>query len=234
MGKLKALFNLKKYAFDSGDEITTFFIKQFGVKPKNLNLYIQAFTHKSKSADFNNERLEYLGDTVISSIVVTYLFDKFPKKTEGELTVLTSKLVNRKKLNEMGELLKLEKHIIAIKYDYGYKNILGNTLEAIIGAIYLDQGFDKTKAALVKGYLRNVDLEKIDEEETNFKSVLVVWGQKTGNKVVFKGKKLPETAKYKSTLFINGKKINSTAKESKKEAEQQIAEQALSTLLLRD
>ena len=234
MGKLKALFNLKKYAFDSGDEITTFFIKQFGVKPKNLNLYIQAFTHKSKSADFNNERLEYLGDTVISSIVVTYLFDKFPKKTEGEHTVLTSKLVNRKKLNEMGELLKLEKHIIAIKYDYGYKNILGNTLEAIIGAIYLDQGFDKTKAALVKGYLRNVDLEKIDEEETNFKSVLVVWGQKTGNKVVFKGKKLPETAKYKSTLFINGKKINSTAKESKKEAEQQIAEQALSTLLLRD
>lgn len=234
MSKLKAFFNLKKYAFDSNDDISSFFMNQFGVKPKNLNLYIQAFTHKSKSPDFNNERLEYLGDTVLSSIVVTYLFDKFPKKNEGELTVLTSKLVSRKKLNEMGGILNLDKHIIAVEYDNGYKNILGNTLEAIIGAIFLDQGFNKTKEAIIKGYLSKVDLSKIDQEETNFKSVLVVWGQKTGNKVIFKGKKLPETGKYKSILYINGKKINSTAKESKKEAEQVIAEQALSTLLLRD
>lgn len=234
MSKLKAFFNTKKVAFESDDDIKDFFIKQFGVKPKNLNLYIQAFTHKSKSAEFNNERLEYLGDTVLSSIVVSYLFEKFPKKNEGQLTVLTSKLVSRKKLNEIGNLLNLDRHIIAIEYDFGYKNILGNTFEAIVGAIYLDQGFDKTKEAIVKGYLSQANLTKIDEEETNFKSVLVVWGQKTGNKVVFKGKKLPETGKYKSILYINGKKINSTAKESKKEAEQQIAKQALSTLLLRD
>lgn len=234
MTKLKAFFNLKKYAFESKDEISTFFIQQFGVKPKNLNLYIQAFTHKSKSPEFNNERLEYLGDTILSSIVVSYLYKKFPKKTEGQLTVLTSKLVSRKKLNEIGEILELDQHIIAIDYDNGYKNILGNTLEALIGAIYLDHGFKKTKNALIKGYLSKVDVTRIDEEETNFKSVLVVWGQKTGNKVVFKGRKLTDTNKYKSTLYINGKKISSTAKDSKKEAEQQIAERALSTLLLRD
>ena len=64
MSKLKAFFNTKKVAFESDDDIKDFFIKQFGVKPKNLDLYIQAFTHKSKSAEFNNERLEYLGDTV--------------------------------------------------------------------------------------------------------------------------------------------------------------------------
>ncbi|MDA9262169.1 putative dsRNA-binding protein [bacterium] len=235
MSKLKAFFlKNKKTAFDSDDEITSFFINQFGVKPKNLNLYIQAFTHKSKSPEFNNERLEYLGDTVLSSIVVSYLFKKYPKKDEGQLTILTSKLVSRKKLNEMGELLKLNEHIIAVEYDFGYKNILGNTFEAIIGAIYLDQGFEKTKDAIVMGYLEKVDLVKIDEEEKNYKSILIVWGQKTGNKVIFQGRKLSETNKYKSTLYINGKKINSTAKESKKEAEQQIAEQALSTLLLRD
>ena len=234
MSKLKAFFKSKKSSFESDDDIKLFFIKQFGVKPKNLNLYIQAFTHKSKSPDFNNERLEYLGDTVLSSVVVTYLFQKFPKKNEGQLTVLTSKLVSRKKLNEMGEVLKLDQHIIAIDYDIGYKNILGNTFEAIIGAIYLDYGFEKTKEAVIKGYLEKVDLEKIDTQERNFKSVLIVWGQKTNNKVVFKGKKLPETGKYKSILYINGKKISSNAKESKKEAEQVNAERALSTLLLRD
>ncbi len=234
MSKLKTFFKLKKSSFETDDDIKLFFIKQFGVKPKKLDLYVQAFTHKSKSLGFNNERLEYLGDTVLSSIVVSYLYEKFPKKNEGQLTVLTSKLVSRKKLNEVGELLKLDNHIIAIEYDFGYKNILGNTFEAIIGAIYLDHGFDKTKEAVIRGYLDKIDLERIDEEETNFKSVLVVWGQKTGNKVVFKGKKLPETGKYKSTLYINGKKISSTAKESKKEAEQINAERALSTLLLRD
>ena len=93
-------------------------------------------------------------------LLVIYL-KNFLKKTRDNLTVLTSKLVSRKKLNEIGNLLNLDRHIIAIEYDFGYKNILGNTFEAIVGAIYLDHGFDKTKEAIVKGYLSQaIDLTK--------------------------------------------------------------------------
>ena len=103
MNKLKAIFNTRKIAFGSDEELIQFFHKNFKIKPKNIELYKQALTHKSKSSDSNNERLEYLGDTLLSSIVASYLFEKFPAKNEGDLTVLTSKLVNRKKLNTFGE-----------------------------------------------------------------------------------------------------------------------------------
>lgn len=234
MNKLKLLFNSRKKTLGLEHDVIAYFSKEFNITPKKMELYAQALTHKSKSPDQNNERLEYLGDTVLSSVVVSYLYDKFPKKNEGELTVLTSKIVSRKNLNEIGEKIGLSDYIIAVDYDNGYKNILGNTFEAIIGAIYLDKGFEITQNAVQYALLDKLDLAKMDEEETNFKSVLIVWGQKTGNKVLFKGKRLPESSKYKSTLFINSKKINTIAKDSKKEAEQYIAEKALSSLILKD
>lgn len=232
MSKLKALFNKRKSAFNSTDELSDYFVTHFGIKPKNKELYKKALTHKSISSEFNNERLEYLGDTVLSSIVATYLFHKFPDKNEGGLTVLTSKVVTRKKLNEIGVHIHLDEHIIAVEFDKGYKNLVGNAFEAVIGAIYLDFGYEKASSAVEKSLLRHIDLQQLDEAKTNYKSVLIVWGQKTGNKVIFKGKKLLETRKYKSTLYINGKKINSVSQESKKEAELLLAEKALNTLFL--
>lgn len=234
MNKLKLLFNSRKKTLSSEHDVIDYISIEFNITPRKKELYTQALTHKSKSPDQNNERLEYLGDTVLSSVVVSYLYDKFPKKNEGELTVLTSKIVSRKNLNEIGEKIGLSEYIIAVDYDNGYKNILGNTFEALIGAIYLDNGFEVTQNAVQHALLSKLDLAKMDEEETNFKSVLIVWGQKTGNKVLFKGKRLPESSKYKSTLFINSKKINTIAKDSKKEAEQYIAEKALSSLILKD
>ena len=234
MGKLKAFFNKRNVAFGSTDELTDYFINHFGVKPKNQDLYKKALTHKSISADYNNERLEYLGDTVLSSIVATHLFHKFPNKNEGGLTVLTSKVVTRKKLNEIGALINLNEHIIAVDFEKGYKNLIGNAYEAVIGAIYLDCGYEKTSKAVEKSLLRHIDLEQLDEAKTNYKSVLIVWGQKTGNKVAFKGKKLSESAKYKSSLYINNKKINSTAKDSKREAELFLSKKALNSLFLDD
>ena len=233
MNKLKAIFNSRKIAFGSDEELVSYFYTNFKVKIKNIDLYKQALTHKSKSTEVNNERLEYLGDTLLSSIVASYLYEKFPEKDEGELTVLTSKLVNRSQLNELGERLKLQDHIIAVDYDQGFKHILGNTFEAIVGAMFLDLGFDRTKKALIQSFIKRMDLSKL-EQETNQKSVLIVWGQKTGNKVEFKGKKLSESNKYKSTLYINGKKISSTAKDSKKEAELSVAKVALSTILIEE
>lgn len=234
MSKFKALFNFRKYAFGSKDELTHYFTQYFGVKPKDIELYKKALTHKSISADCNNERLEYLGDTILSSVVSTYLFHKFPDKNEGGLTILTSKVVSRDKLNEIGNLILLNKHIIAVDFEKGYKNIVGNAFEAIIGAIFLDYGFEKASLAVEKSLLQHINLKQLDETKTNYKSVLIVWGQKTGNKVEFKGKKLPESNKYKSTLLINNKKINSTAKDSKKAAELELSEKALNSLFLED
>ncbi len=233
MNKLKAIFSTRKIAFGSDEELARFFQKNFKIRPNNIELYKKALTHKSKSSEANNERLEYLGDTLLSSIVASYLFEKFPAKNEGELTVLTSKLVNRKRLNKLGERLNLHEQIIAVDYDFGYNNILGNAFEAIVGAMYLDQGFERTKKSLIKCFLDKMDLSKL-EKEANHKSVLIVWGQKTGNKVLFKGKKLSESNKYKSTLYINGKKIDSTAQDSKKEAELFLSKEALGSITIRE
>lgn len=232
MSRIKALFATGKSAFASKDALTSYFVSNFGVKPKNIELFKQALTHKSVSADCNNERLEYLGDTILSGIVSSYLYHKFPEKDEGGLTVLTSKIVTRDKLNEIGTHIGLNEHIIAVEFQRGYKNIVGNAFEAIIGAIFLDQGFEKTAKSVKKSLIRHIDLEELDKAKTNFKSVLIVWGQKTNNQVVFKGKKLPESSKYKSTLYINSKKISSTAKDSKKEAELHLAEKALKSLFV--
>ncbi len=234
MTRIKALLASGKSAFASKDELTSYFRSNFGVKPKNIDLFKQALTHKSVSTDCNNERLEYLGDTILSGIVSSYLYNKFPEKDEGGLTVLSSKIVTRNKLNEIGSLIGLNKHIIAVEFQRGYKNIVGNAFEAIIGAIFLDQGFDKTVKSVKKSLLRHIDLEELDRTKTNYKSVLIVWGQKSNNQVVFKGKKLPESNKYKSTLYINSKKIHSTAKDSKKEAELYLAEKALKSLFLEE
>ena len=234
MSKLKALFKSRKSAFGSKDELTRYFIQYFGVTPKDIELYKKALTHKSISTENNNERLEYLGDTILSSIVASYLFLNYPKKDEGELTILTSKLVARDNLNEIGNVIKLNEQIIAIEFEKGYKNIVGNAFEAVIGAVFLDYGFEKARVAVEKSLLKHIDLKELDETKTNYKSVLIVWGQKTGNTVVFKGKKLPESNKYKSTLLINGKKINSTAKDSKKKAEFFLAKEALASITIED
>lgn len=234
MSRIKALFASGKSAFASKDALTSYFWQHFGVKPKNIELFKQALTHKSVSADCNNERLEYLGDTILSGIVSAYLYHKFPNKDEGGLTVLTSKIVTRDKLNEIGTHIELNEHIIAVEFQRGYKNIVGNAFEAVIGAIFLDQGYDKTVKSIKKSLIRHIDLEELDKAKTNYKSVLIVWGQKTNNQVIFKGKKLPESNKYKSTLYINSKKISSTAKDSKKEAELYLSEKAMKSLFLEE
>ncbi len=230
MSRLKSLFASGRTTFANKDELSSYFIQHFGIKPKKIELYKQALTHKSISAEFNNERLEYLGDTILSGIVSSYLYEKFPEKDEGGLTVLTSKIVTRDKLNEIGSFIQLNEHLVAVEFQRGYKNIVGNAFEAVVGAIFLDHGFDKTAKSVYRSLLRHIDLVELDNTKTNFKSVLIVWGQKTSNQVIFKGKRLPESNKYKSTLYINSKKISSAAKDSKKEAELYLAEKVLKSL----
>jgi ribonuclease-3 len=161
-----------------------------GYSPGNLALYKTALSHRSvrEGADENNERLEFLGDAVLSSIIAHYLFRKYPYKGEGFLTEMRSKMVNRQKLNEIALKMGLKKITFYNKADNALKisQIFGNTLEALIGAVYLDKGYKKTQRwveeYIIMPHLFADDLEGI---EINIKNKLYGWANKNGKSVEF-------------------------------------------------
>jgi len=161
-----------------------------GFTPGDIKLYRTALSHRSvrEGADENNERLEFLGDAVLSSIVAHYLFMKYPYKGEGFLTEMRSKMVNRQQLNDIGVKMGLKKITIYNKHDNSLKisQIFGNTLEALIGAIYLDKKYNKTQKwveqSIIMPYLFIDDLEGI---EINIKNKLYGWANKNGKVLEF-------------------------------------------------
>ena len=154
-----------------------------GIKPGKIFLYQTALSHRSvkEGTDENNERLEYLGDAVLSTIVADYLFKRYPYKGEGFLTEMRSKMVNRQKMNDVALKMGLKKITIYNKFDNALKGsqIFGNTLEALVGAIYLDKGYLKTQHwvlhRMVIPHLYVDDLELID---INLKNKLIGWATK--------------------------------------------------------
>jgi ribonuclease-3 len=165
-------------------------INILGYIPGNITLYKTALSHRSvrEGADENNERLEFLGDAVLSSIIAHYLFRKYPYKGEGFLTEMRSKMVNRQKLNEIALKMGLKKITFYNKADNALKisQIFGNTLEALIGAVYLDKGYKKTQRwveeYIIMPHLFADDLEGI---EINIKNKLYGWANKNGKSVEF-------------------------------------------------
>jgi ribonuclease-3 len=161
-----------------------------GLKPGNLSLYTTALSHRSikEGADENNERLEYLGDAILSSIVADYLFKKYPYKGEGFLTEMRSKMVNRSQLNDLAIKMGLKKITLYNKFDGSLKGsqIFGNTLEALVGAVYLDKGYRKTHRWVLQHmiipHLYVDDLENID---INLKNKLIGWASKNGKVLAF-------------------------------------------------
>ena len=230
---------LKKKRSKGNLELISFLIKKLGYRPKNLELFEQALTHKSysntRSNVESNERLEYLGDTVIDLIVAEYLFEKFPNKDEGFLTKVKSKIVNRKMLSAIGAEIELAKHI---RFKTGRSiriaTIEGNAFEALIGALYLDSDYNTTKKIFNSRIIRNyINLNEVLEQEIDFKSALLIWGQK--NKLNVKFEIEEEAAKsnnfeYTSRVIINEKKWGLGKGQSKKEAEQHASNQTLALL----
>jgi len=161
-----------------------------GFRPSDLSLYKTALTHRSvrEGADENNERLEYLGDAVLSALIADYLFKKYPYKEEGFLTEMRSKMVNRQQLNDIAIRMGLKKITLYNKMDGSLKisQIFGNTLEALVGAIYLDQGYKKTskwvKECVILPYMFMDDLESL---EINLKNKLYGWANKNGKQLEF-------------------------------------------------
>ncbi len=181
----KNLFSFKSAsAFDK--QITD----MLGIQPGNIQLYRNALSHRSvkETPDENNERLEFLGDAVLSAIVADYLFKRYPYKGEGFLTEMRSKMVNRQQLNDIALKMGLRKLTFYNKFDNALKGsqIFGNTLEALIGAVYLDKGYDKTKTWILKQIIiPHLFLEDLELIDINLKNKLIGWANKNGKTITF-------------------------------------------------
>jgi len=212
-------------------ELDRFVRQLFGVKPKDLSLFRQALRHKSAATEIrkgvkdSNERLEYLGDAILDSIVARYLFEAYPYKNEGYLTKLRSRIVSRKSLNTLAEKLGLEAQLeVNIHQTIHHKSLLGNAFEAMIGALYLERGFEKTYRAVLNNVLKvYIDLSNLETTERNYKSKMLEWAQKSRKRVAFrviKEEDLGYKKIYQVKLMLDGVELGNGTGSSKKEAEQ--------------
>lgn len=212
----------------------------FGFYPGNVFLYQLAFRHKSAAKEIinglkmSNERLEYLGDAVLSSIIADYLFKRFPYKEEGFLTEMRARLVSRAQLNKLSIKLGLDSLIKSEMFSHQSKSMHGNAFEAFVGALYLDKGYGFTKKIVLKRVVEvHLDIEKIQNEDTNFKSQLIEWSQK--EKIPIEFKVIDEIGngfgkQYIVDLLINNEVYASGRDYSIKGAEQIAAGKALDKL----
>jgi len=182
----------------------------------------------------NNERLEYLGDAILSTIVAEYLFKKYPTKKEGFLTKMRSKIVKRKTLNKVAESMGLD--MILSEYSQGImsQSMLGNALEALVGAIYIEYGYSKTRNYIIEHVLmQHLDVHELEVLNDNYKSLLLEWAQKHGNDVEYKllsKTKLNKRDRFKVGVHINGKQIAFAEDFNKKSAEQTASSLVLNKL----
>ena len=209
-----------------------------GFKPGKLLLYSTALSHRSvkETAEANNERLEYLGDAVLSAVVADYLFKRYPYKGEGFLTEMRSKMVNRQQLNHIAIQMGLRKLTRFNKMDGGLKTsqIFGNTLEALVGAIYLDKQYNFTKhwiiQKMIQPYLFMDELEQID---INIKNKIIGWALKQGKQIDFVlAEEVQEGRRKLFTInvVIDGEVIASQKGFTKKDASQLAAQKAIENL----
>ncbi|MCD4790745.1 MAG: ribonuclease III [Bacteroidales bacterium] len=171
--------------FSSDKKLTNSIKNIFGFYPGNIFLYQLAFRHKSAAKEIvnglkvSNERLEYLGDAVLSSIVADYLFKKFPYKEEGFLTEMRSRIVSRSQLNKLSIKLGLDNLVKSELFRSYSKSLHGDAFEAFVGALYLDKGYNYTKKIILKRVIEvHFDIDKLECEDTNYKSQLIEWSQK--------------------------------------------------------
>jgi ribonuclease-3 len=215
--------------------------RTLGISPIHNSLYELALHHKSFPLQLdngyllNNERLEFLGDAILGSVIAEYLYTKYPTKNEGFLTKLRSRIVNREVLNNIAIDMGLDNLIFAKVNRTQGGNYFGNALEAIIGAIFLDRGYYQTKKYILKNIIgKHIDVEKLRKTESNFKSQIIEWGQKNKKEISFECyEKFPNSKNspvFISHLLIYDQIAGIGEGLSKKEAEQRAAEEALSSL----
>ena len=165
----------------------------FGFYPGNIFLYKLAFRHKSQALELNNgsrvsnERLEYLGDAILSAVVADHLFKMFPYKDEGFLTEMRSRIVSRAQLNKLSQKLGIDTLITAnTEKNNVYRSMKGVAFEALIGAMYLDKGYNFTRQIVIEKIIRqHFDLHELENNNTNYKSQIIEWSQREKRPVEF-------------------------------------------------
>ncbi len=202
----------------------------FGIRVRNIDIYTLALMHRSSTMvledgrQLNNERLEFLGDAVLEAVVSDYLYIEFVDASEGELTKMRSKIVSRQTLNELATTIGLMDHVV--RHTGGWsRHIAGDALEALIGAMYLDQGYDCTNRVLINRLFRGyLDLEEIAREEVDYKSRLLEHCQKSRQKVEFTTEEhARHTARhpvFEAEVRIDGAYVGRATGDTKKQAEQ--------------
>lgn len=239
---IKSIFQSIKLFFFPRRKFYGLLFDLLGFYPNKPDLYELAFIHKSaslQSADgmpLNNERLEYLGDAILGAITADVLFKYFPNKDEGFLTQVRSKIVSRESLNKLAIKIGLDKQITSNVNMQNNKHIYGDAFEALIGAMYLDQGYQITKTFIeTKIFPNYINLEEVVTVETNFKSKLIEWAQKNKKDVFFDTHEEGLDKIHKLPLFISEVEIEEVIMgkgmgTSKKEAQQKAAREALQRL----
>jgi ribonuclease-3 len=212
--------------------------KILGFNPGNLKLYEIAFIHRSTSYTLpdgkrvNNERLEYLGDAILDAILSDFLFEKFPDASEGFMTKIRSRIVNRDVLNDLAVSMGINKILVShVNSAHPTKNLYGDAFEALIGSVFLDKGFRKTKKLFIKKVLgKYLDMETIVHTDADYKSLVFEWVQKNKANLIFTYNEEYDFDTRKSyfstTLFINKEEYGKGVGASKKEAEQEASSQA--------
>jgi len=204
-----------------------------------MAIFKLAFSHKSSNADKtgtvqNNERLEYLGDAVLGTIVAEYLFKKYPNSDEGFLTKMRSKIVKRQSLNKIGDKMGLDVLLAEYNTTRLSRSMLGNAVEALVGAIYLERGYEQTLRFVVRKMLRNyVNIHDLERFDDNYKSQLLEWCQKNGQTISYKllaRYKFEKRDRFKVAVMIDGEKVATADDFNKKSAEQMASVRAMVTL----
>ena len=241
--RLRDIIDRLKLPFREEKELFSSLYEVMGFYPYDISYYKQALMHKSigrrneKGKPLNNERLEFLGDALLDAVVGHIVYDHFPGKREGFLTNTRSKLVSRDTLGKLAEEMGLKRLIVSSGQSNSHNSYMaGNAFEALVGAIYLDQGYDAVMRFMKKRILTKlINIDKVAYKEVNFKSKLLEWSQKNRVRMEYQMKK-QEVEKesgspvFKFQVFIEGVPGESGKGFSKKEAQQQASEATLKRL----
>lgn len=218
------------------------FYRTLGITPSNIDLYKLALIHRSASvvlddgSAINNERLEFLGDAVLGAIAASLAFINFPDMPEGILTQIRSKIVNRESMNSLAKKLMLHQEAIVSPPSIimHQQNILGDAMEALIGAIYLDKGYDQTCKIMFKLIQDQMDLEHLLVTERDFKSRVLEWAQKQHTTIQFVTTNAPNHTEksplFQTTLIVDNQQKGFGTGRNKKLSEQQAARQLFESL----
>jgi len=229
---LQRLFSIKRYTNSSDKKLAKSIKNLFGFTPRNLDLFRQALRHSSAAKNLkSNERLEFLGDSILNSLVAEYLFKLMPNAEEGILTQARSRIVSRQQLNKLAFKMGLENLLVTDIKGGLPASVFGNALEALVGAVFLDRGYAKTQKIILQKIIKqHLEVETLITEDTDYKSQLINYCQKQKTPVnfnVISENKEGHKKIYHIGLELNGSLVAEASHSSKRAAEQLAAMSAL-------